>query len=79
MQRGTLYFSDKCPDTAPFVAALQENGIPYNKVNITDSMANLKQFLALRDSRPEFTERKARGMVGVPVIHLPNDELLFEL
>ncbi|MDO4814014.1 MAG: hypothetical protein Q3988_02870 [Gemella sp.] len=75
----TLFFSDLCPDTAPFVAELKAQGIEYEEVNITASMANLKRFLKLRDTRPEFEERKLWGFVGIPVLVQPNDTLIFEL
>lgn len=74
-----LYYSDKCPDTPAFVEELATQGIEYQAVNITDSMANLKQFLHLRDNRPEFDERKKWGFVGVPVLHMPNNQLIFDL
>ncbi|MBU0278605.1 MULTISPECIES: hypothetical protein [unclassified Gemella] len=79
MTRYILFFSDKCPDTQAFVAELKAQNIQYQEVNITDSMANLKQFLKLRDSRVEFEERKLWGFVGVPVLQLPNDNLIFDL
>ena len=74
-----LYFSDKCPDTQPFVARLEQKGIAYQPVNITDSMLNLKRFLSLRDNRIEFEERKQKGFVGVPVLHTSDDLLIFDL
>ncbi|MBF0710774.1 MULTISPECIES: glutaredoxin [unclassified Gemella] len=75
----TLYFSDLCPDTAAFVAELKEQGIDYEEVNITASMDNLKRFLKLRDTRPEFEMRKLWGFIGIPVLVQPNDTLIFEL
>lgn len=74
-----LYFSEKCPDTAPFVAELKKQGIAYEEVNITDSMANLKEFLKLRDNRVEFEQRKLWGFIGIPVLLLENGNLIFEL
>lgn len=74
-----LFFSDKCPDTDPFVAELKQQGISYEEVNITESMANLKRFLKLRDTRLEFEERKRWEQIGVPVLLLPNGSLIFEL
>ncbi len=74
-----LFFSDKCPDTKAFVEELRNQGIVYEEVNITESMANLKRFLKLRDNRPEFEERKLWGMIGIPVLLLPNNNLIFEL
>lgn len=40
----TLFYSDKCPDTAPFVAELQRQNIDYEAVNITETTTNLKRF-----------------------------------
>lgn len=79
MTQYTLFYSDKCPDTVPFVEELQRQGIEYEAVNITESMANLKRFLAFRDNRPEFDERKKWGFIGIPVLQLPNNRLIFEL
>ena len=77
MNQPVLFFSDLCPDTAPFVAALNARGIEYEAVHITASMKNLKRFLALRDNRAEFDVRKAQGAIGIPVLQLPNDSLIF--
>jgi uncharacterized protein HI_0926 len=77
MNQPVLFFSDLCPDTAPFVAALTARGIEYEAVNITASMKNLKRFLALRDNRAEFDVRKAQGAIGIPVLQLPDDSLVF--
>ncbi|AXY26020.1 hypothetical protein CL176_08415 [Suicoccus acidiformans] len=63
-----LYYSDTCPHTKPFVEELKRLGIPYRSVNITESMPNLKAFLALRDYEPAFDGVKAKGHVGVPVL-----------
>lgn len=72
----TLYYSDLCPDTEPFVAALREHDIAYQSVNITASMANLKQFLALRDAHPHFEHAKREGYVGIPTLQLEGGRLI---
>ncbi|UUX33928.1 hypothetical protein [Fundicoccus culcitae] len=74
-----LYFSSVCPDTPAFVAELERLNIAYTAVNITESMPNLKQFLALRDTRPEFDVKKEHNQVGVPVLKLENDALIFDV
>ena len=79
MNQPVLYFSDLCPDTPPFVAALAARNMDYEAVNITASMKNLKRFLALRDSRSEFESRKAQGAIGIPVLQLPDDSLVFRI
>ena len=77
MNQPVLYFSDLCPDTPPFVAALAARNMDYEAVNITASMKNLKRFLALRDSHAAFDARKAQGAIGIPVLQLADDSLVF--
>ncbi|MGX7091395.1 hypothetical protein [Hutsoniella sourekii] len=78
MMVAKFYFSDKCPDTPEFQKALNSFGIDYQAVNITDSMANLKEFLSLRDQREEFDSAKELGRVGIPVLLTSSDLLLFD-
>ncbi|MGX7106666.1 hypothetical protein ACWOBE_02590 [Hutsoniella sourekii] len=73
-----FYYSDKCPDTPEFQKALNSFEIDYQAVNITDSMANLKEFLSLRDQREEFDSVKELGRVGIPVLLTSSDLLLFD-
>ena len=55
---------------------LSNNGIIYEYIDITDSMRNLKIYLKLRNTRPEFEEIKRIGRVGIPFIMLDNGEKL---
>lgn len=55
---------------------LSNNGIQFEYIDITDSMRNLKIFLKIRDTRPEFDEIKKLGRVGVPLIMIGNGEKL---
>ncbi|MDU8923696.1 hypothetical protein RYD26_01965 [Pasteurellaceae bacterium LIM206] len=68
MSKPILYFSDKCPDTAPFVAELKARNIDYTEANISESMPNLKQFLKLRDNHPAFLAVKEKGFIGIPAL-----------
>ena len=79
MNQPVLYFSDLCPDTPPFVAALAARNMDYEAVNITASMKNLKRFLALRDSHAAFDARKAQSAIGIPVLQLADDSLVFHI
>jgi glutaredoxin-related protein len=79
MNQPVLYFSNLCPDTPPFVAALAARNMDYEAVNITASMKNLKRFLALRDSHAAFDARKAQGAIGIPVLQLADDSLVFHI
>ncbi|MBS4761666.1 glutaredoxin [Carnobacteriaceae bacterium zg-ZUI252] len=79
MKEHIFYYSSHCPDCPPFKDELDRQGLNYEAVDITASMKNLKRFLALRDNRPEFDERKQWGFVGVPVLHTKDDQFIFEL
>lgn len=45
-------------------------------MDISESLFNLKTYLKLRDTRPEYEEIKERGIVGIPVIVINNGEKL---
>ncbi|MFZ7129054.1 hypothetical protein [Avibacterium avium] len=79
MDKPVLFFAETCPDTAPFVARLQELGVQYEPVEIQSSLSNLKRFLALRDSRAEFEAVKLRGSIGIPALLLNNDSLVLDV
>lgn len=79
MSEHVLYYSSNCPDTAPFVEELKRQQIEYRAVDIIASMANLKEFLRLRDDKPQFAERKKWGMVGVPCFVTKDGQYIFEL
>lgn len=64
----TLFYSSVCPDTEAFVKELDHLEIPYDAVNITESMGNLKKFLKYRDFQPDFESKKETNQVGVPVL-----------
>ena len=48
----------------------------YEFVNITESMANLKEFLHLRDTRKEFEEVKSLKYVGIPAILTDENKII---
>ena len=59
---------------------LSNNGIEFEYIEITDSMRNLKIYLKLRDTRPEFEEIKKLGRVGIPFKMIGNGEkLIFDM
>lgn len=58
---------------------LQNQGVDYDAIDVTASMKNLKEFLAFRDNRMEYERYKQWGQIGLPVVLLPNNRLIFEL
>lgn len=66
MKEVILFMSPLCPDCPPIVEKLENENINYRKVDITNSMRELKEFLKLRDSHPYFDQIKKENMVGIP-------------
>lgn len=73
-----LYGSPLCPDCVDAVEVLDGAGIPYDYHNITESLADLKAFLALRDSRSEFDEAKESGLIGIPAFLMEDGSLTLD-
>lgn len=72
-----LFMSSHCPDCPPVIEYLDDRGVEYEKVDITASMPNLKEYLALRDNREEYEFVKERGFVGIPALLEEDGEILF--
>ncbi|MCQ9209762.1 glutaredoxin [Granulicatella seriolae] len=79
MEKVRVFYSSLCPDTGPFFAELERLTIPVEGIDITESMRNLKQFLAVRDHETAFVTRKELGMVGVPCLVTTDDDYIFEV
>lgn len=63
-----VYGSMLCPDCVACRKALDEKNIPYEYLDFSDSLLNLKEFLKLRDSLPVFHPVKKEGKIGIPCI-----------
>lgn len=79
MKKITVFGSALCPDCGVMKDFLSSNDVKYEFIDITESMRNLKIYLKLRDTRPEFDEIKKLGRVGIPFIMINNgDKFIFE-
>ena len=67
-----------CPDCLDAESVLKQACIPFEYVDITGSVDNLKLFLKLRDNRPEFKKLKEEGYVGIPCFLMDDDTILFD-
>lgn len=74
-----LYYTEQCPDTAPFVAELEKLKIAYEPIEILTNLTNFKRFLRLRDTHSAFDLAKEKGYVGIPVLLLANGDAVLEL
>ena len=63
-----IYGSMMCPDCVRCREELDKSGIAYEYLDFSESLLNLKEFLAMRDSLPAFDQIKASGKIGIPCI-----------
>ena len=61
-----LYGAPICADCREVKRLLDEKGIAYEYVDITESTKNLRAFLAMRDSLPVYDAIRAEGRIGIP-------------
>ena len=71
-----VYGSMLCPHCVEAKEYLEKVNDKYEFVNITESMKNLKEFLALRDNRKEFDDVKKFGYVGIPAILTDDNKII---
>ncbi|EFG27752.1 glutaredoxin domain-containing protein [Fusobacterium periodonticum] len=71
-----VYGSMLCPDCVEAKEYFEKVNYRYEFVNITESMKNLKEFLALRENRKEFEEIKKLGYVGIPAILTDDNKII---
>lgn len=74
------YYGTKlCPDCVEAEQKLEEHKLECESIVITDSTANLKEFLKLRDSRKEFEKIKAEGCIGIPCFLREDESIAFDV
>ena len=63
-----IYGNMQCPDCVRCRAELDAAGVEYVYLDFSDSLRNLKAFLAIRDCDPVFQQVRDRGGIGIPCI-----------
>lgn len=63
-----IYGSMFCPDCVQCREDLDKAGVEYEYLDFSDSLKNLKEFLAIRDSSDLFTVIREKGSIGIPCI-----------
>ena len=68
-----------CPDCIVMKEALDERGVKYLYLDITENLANLKKFLKFREN-PAFNFAKENGSIGIPAMVINDGEkILFSI
>lgn len=63
-----IYGSMLCPDCVKCRMDLDQAGIPYEFLDFSENLMNLKDFLRIRDGNPLFDEARAEGNIGIPCL-----------
>lgn len=73
-----IYGTKICSTCAEILQKLTEKGEQERFVEVTGSVASFREFLSLRDTRPEFEEIKRAGRIGVPYCILEDGSILLD-
>ncbi|MDD7530205.1 MAG: glutaredoxin-related protein [Prevotellaceae bacterium] len=71
-----VYVMESCPDCRA-VKALAQTDPRFKLIDIGEHVANLKEFIRLRDARPEFDEAKQGGWIGIPCFCMEDGSITF--
>lgn len=73
-----IYGSKLCGDCTECKQELDQAGISYSFLDITEELQNLKEFLKIRDTNSIFQEVKENGGIGIPCILKVNGEVTLD-
>lgn len=74
-----VYGADICISCRNYKAIQKSRGFNAEFIDITESTANLKEFLAIRDTDSMFESVKAENRIGIPLFVNENDEKTFDI
>lgn len=74
----TVYEMKTCPDCQEIDGQLQDSS-RFRRVDIGKHVANLKEFLRLRDQNPAFEMIRLEGYVGIPCFVKEDGSVCFDL
>lgn len=74
-----FYGSHICSGCREALELFEKEGFrEFEFVEITENVQNLREFLALRDNRPELAAAKAEGRICIPCFLLEDGSILTE-
>lgn len=74
-----IYGAPICIDCRNFKEIMDERGFEADYIDITESTAKLKAFLALRDREPIFESVRQAGGIGIPFFVRDSGEMTFDM
>ena len=73
VSKKVVFGSSMCPDCIVMKKSLDERGVKYLYLDITENLANLKKFLKFREN-PAFDFAKENGSIGIPAMVVNDGE-----
>lgn len=73
VSKKVVFGSSMCPDCIVMKKSLDERGVKYLYLDITENLANLKKFLKFREN-PAFDFAKENGSIGIPAMVINDGE-----
>lgn len=79
VKKKVVFGSSMCPDCIVMKETLDERGVKYLYLDITENLANLKKFLKFRENSA-FDFAKEKGSIGIPAMVINDGEkILFSI
>lgn len=74
-----VYGAQICIDCRNYKAIQASRGFEANYVDITESTANLKEFLLIRDHSPLYAGMREKGGIGIPLFVKEDGEMTLDI
>ena len=74
----TIYEMKTCPDCIALDKQLSDSE-RFRRVDIGEHVANMKEFIRLRDTNPAFDEAKREGFIGIPCFVKEDGTICFDI
>ena len=74
----TVYEMKTCPDCIALDEQLSD-ATRFRRVDIGEHVANMKEFIRLRDTNPAFDEAKIEGYIGIPCFVKEDGTICFDI
>ena len=73
-----IYGTMQCKDCVECVEAFRANGVSYEFLEFSDSLAYLKEFLVIRDHNDVFAEIRGSVKIGIPCLVCDDGEVTLD-
>lgn len=73
-----VYGTNTCPDCVEAKANFDYYKIPYEYIDVCESVRTLKEFTQLRDKNTVFDHAKEIGSIGIPAILKDDDSITLD-